>query len=589
MSRLKVILRGRGFTVSEETLSGDERKNKTVADDPNRTECDKQGIFPECPCLDALVLDQMNHVESTAKGVDSLRVAAGFLEGKDEARNWTTGDENEVTDLRLLRDHLLDSKLVDWAKLRKDSTSEMDGAIAPRLFTDDMLSRIGRDSRVQRLRRGRSLKMLLLKAFENFYLATPSEKNRNIYDLSLRHDGIDTSNTNQDTDDNSESEVTRRDGVATVTTAGYRPREPCYGRPGDERQKNATVTATQHYQHIDLIYQSPTLLIANKPAGVSTEQVIAYLAKIADCRSVSRLDRGTSGVLVTAIDTSSSEFLKEEFRSRRVEKSYLCLVNGRVPMSGEQTRLDYRLQTTASGRTHVSYKGKEAQTNFLCLAHYSGLADGMESTRSITTKAKEKGNKKLPTRARSVVETENLSKDSPPDSLVLEERRRSLRSSSSRSSRPSMSSEKTRTSSCGALSENGVSSSEEEGGPLSSQRPAATAQSSYYSLMLCFPKTGRTHQIRVHMKTAGYPLVGDAKYDPIRGRAKRCLNSWCPRLFLHCWRMTLREPVSDSEVSAAAPVPSELRKVIQVLDRVAENEDISDTNCLKEVFEDIDT
>ena len=52
-----------------------------------------------------------------------------------------------------------------------------------------------------------------------------------------------------------------------------------------------------------------------------------------------------------------------------------------------------------------------------------------------------------------------------------------------------------------------------------------------YSLVEFFPKTGRTHQIRIHAKHMGHPVVGDEFYA---GRkTARADRIWCPRLFLH--------------------------------------------------------
>ncbi|CAE7705121.1 unnamed protein product [Symbiodinium sp. CCMP2592] len=52
-----------------------------------------------------------------------------------------------------------------------------------------------------------------------------------------------------------------------------------------------------------------------------------------------------------------------------------------------------------------------------------------------------------------------------------------------------------------------------------------------WSLVSARPKTGRMHQIRVHLASVGLPLVGDRVYG-LPG------PSWCPRLFLHCRRLT---------------------------------------------------
>ncbi|KPC51618.1 RluA family pseudouridine synthase [Amantichitinum ursilacus] len=78
-----------------------------------------------------------------------------------------------------------------------------------------------------------------------------------------------------------------------------------------------------------------------------------------------------------------------------------------------------------------------------------------------------------------------------------------------------------------------------------------------YSLVECELKTGRTHQIRVHLATAGFPILGDEKYGDF------ALNKQLPkeglrRMFLHAWRLTLDHPISGQPLALHAPLPQEL-------------------------------
>lgn len=77
------------------------------------------------------------------------------------------------------------------------------------------------------------------------------------------------------------------------------------------------------------------------------------------------------------------------------------------------------------------------------------------------------------------------------------------------------------------------------------------------TLIKCRLETGRTHQIRVHMQTIGFPLVG----DPLYGRAH--LGGVFPRQALHAFRLGLRHPSDDSSVSWMAPLPDDMASLLQ--------------------------
>jgi len=70
--------------------------------------------------------------------------------------------------------------------------------------------------------------------------------------------------------------------------------------------------------------------------------------------------------------------------------------------------------------------------------------------------------------------------------------------------------------------------------------------------MRCRLETGRTHQIRVHLQSIGFTLVG----DPLYGKAH--LASVFPRQALHAYRLGLIHPVSGKELEWTAAVPPDL-------------------------------
>lgn len=84
-----------------------------------------------------------------------------------------------------------------------------------------------------------------------------------------------------------------------------------------------------------------------------------------------------------------------------------------------------------------------------------------------------------------------------------------------------------------------------------------------YILMAVRPATGRKHQIRAHLASVGRPLVCDALYS---SEAFSAESEWCPRLFLHCRRVALRDREGDV-FAPEAPLPADLVAVLRRLQR----------------------
>jgi 23S rRNA pseudouridine1911/1915/1917 synthase len=92
----------------------------------------------------------------------------------------------------------------------------------------------------------------------------------------------------------------------------------------------------------------------------------------------------------------------------------------------------------------------------------------------------------------------------------------------------------------------------------------------YASLLRCRLRTGRTHQIRVHMKHLGHPIVGDPLYSgpQWRGipdkRVQKTLSS-LGRQMLHAAKITFEHPGTGVAVSYGAPLPEDFRAVLDAL------------------------
>lgn len=106
-------------------------------------------------------------------------------------------------------------------------------------------------------------------------------------------------------------------------------------------------------------------------------------------------------------------------------------------------------------------------------------------------------------------------------------------------------------------------------------RPAATFYRTIERLgqvahIECEPKTGRTHQIRVHMESIGHPVVGDKLY-----RGKRVLRLPGGRFnvdrhLLHAHRLTFVHPTSGETVTFEAPLPADFGELLDTLRARAE-------------------
>lgn len=77
-----------------------------------------------------------------------------------------------------------------------------------------------------------------------------------------------------------------------------------------------------------------------------------------------------------------------------------------------------------------------------------------------------------------------------------------------------------------------------------------------YSLVSLKLDTGRTHQIRVHMKYIGHPLPGDFLYNPD--------YSVIRRQALHSYRLTFTHPITGKELQFTAPLPDDMKPNMQI-------------------------
>ena len=82
-----------------------------------------------------------------------------------------------------------------------------------------------------------------------------------------------------------------------------------------------------------------------------------------------------------------------------------------------------------------------------------------------------------------------------------------------------------------------------------------------FSLLEVTIKTGRTHQIRVHLASEGHPILGDDKYGDFDLNKTLLRAGKLPvlkRMFLHAWRLQFKHPASGERIELLAPLPSDL-------------------------------
>ncbi len=86
-----------------------------------------------------------------------------------------------------------------------------------------------------------------------------------------------------------------------------------------------------------------------------------------------------------------------------------------------------------------------------------------------------------------------------------------------------------------------------------------------YSLVEFYPKTGRTHQIRIHAKHIGHAIVADEFYA---GRkTARNDRKFCPRLFLHASSIKFLHPATGKEVEFKSDIAADLKSVLENLEK----------------------
>ncbi|HAK47249.1 MAG TPA: RluA family pseudouridine synthase [Spirochaeta sp.] len=143
---------------------------------------------------------------------------------------------------------------------------------------------------------------------------------------------------------------------------------------------------------LDIIYEDENVFVINKPAGMvvhpaagnySGTMAQGIMHRLQETESdflasdkrpgiVHRLDKDTSGIIIAAKNTAALEFLSGQFRERRASKTYLAIINGRLP--GKRGSIESLIGRDRQNRKKMTWKtenGKSARTNYKVLRRWS--------------------------------------------------------------------------------------------------------------------------------------------------------------------------------------------------------------------------
>lgn len=216
-----------------------------------------------------------------------------------------------------------------------------------------------------------------------------------------------------------------------------------------------------------------------------------------------RLDKDTSGCLVIAKNPGALVQLLRQFRERTVRKSYLCLVHGGFSVTDGEIHAPIARSQHNRTQFAVDPNGRSAVTAYTVVRRFVGIKGLVEA-------AKLGWSHQAP--EYQAFTTKFLELPEPARKVIRQHK-----------------------------------ASYEQG----------------FSLVACYPKTGRTHQIRVHLAHLHHPLVGDQLYA---GKKRAGVDAaWCPRQFLHAATLEIAHPRSHQRQAITTPLPLELSRVLDFL------------------------
>lgn len=221
--------------------------------------------------------------------------------------------------------------------------------------------------------------------------------------------------------------------------------------------------------NLDIRYEDEEIIVVNKPPNLIVHPISKYRNKgdrptlvnalLFHCKDLShiggelkpgiihRLDKETSGVIISAKTDAAHRKLARQFKNREVKKVYLAIVEGKVKLDQGRINLPIGRTTSEKVKMSVSYiEGKSAQTYYEVIERFQD-----------------------------------------------------------------------------------------------------------YTLLKVIPKTGRTHQIRVHLSYIDHPIIGDKKYGT---------GKLMDRQALHAYSLTVKHPKTNQIKKFVIPLPKDMRNLV---------------------------
>lgn len=276
---------------------------------------------------------------------------------------------------------------------------------------------------------------------------------------------------------------------------------------------------------LNIIFENDDVIVINKPAGLSVHPrqdknglpllsetnstlisgLLAHyppLTEIGDIPAirpgiVHRLDKDTSGIMIVAKNQNSFDWLKKQFKDRQTIKKYLALAAGRLEEKEGQIKTLLQRASSDPTRQKVQPWTKSPQFSHQPEEYQAQVQGGTPHRRPLASEHEE-----WPSGA-------------------------------------------------------GVSTKE---GKEAITNYKVIKEFKNYSLLEVSPKTGRLHQIRVHLAYLGHSVAGDAKY----GDKRLPILPGLDRQFLHATELTLILPDGEKHVFSS-PLPEDLAAILNPL------------------------